>query len=142
MMGQGRQHRSDLRHDRFHALLRILQHHEETAGALDHRGDVGGTELLAKQRKVSLPVPELLAMGDDIGTEQGAEFRSKFRRRALARPIAAAAPAARGQVASQVAPAAFLGVDMPVDGLVADPDRCLLVAHAARNLLGGPGLPH
>lgn len=87
------------------------------------------------RRSCLTPVPELLAMGDDMEAKQDAEFRGKPQWR----PMAAAAPAARGQVVSPLAPTAFLGVDRAVDdGLVADPGRSLLVPHAAGNLLMRP----
>jgi len=50
--GQGRDRPGDLRHDRFRTLFLVLQHQQEPAGALDHRGDIGRTVFLPEEDQV------------------------------------------------------------------------------------------
>ena len=84
------------------------------------------------------PVPELPSMRNDVRAEQDAEFRREFRRRTLAQPVAPTAPAAGGQVAPQLSPATLLGINVAIDGLLADPARGTFIAHPVGDLLGGP----
>jgi len=127
-----------LHHYRFRALFLVLQHQQKAAGTFDHRGDIGRTVFLPEEDQVSFPMAELSSMRDHVRPEQDAEFRGEFRRRALAQPIAAPTPAACGQMAPELGPAAFLGIDMVVDGLVTDRGGRALMAHAPGDLLGRP----
>ena len=96
LRGQGAESSRDLRHDRLRPLLGVLQDDEEAAHTFDQRRDICGAEFLAEEDQVAFPVPKLLTVGDDLGTEQDAALRGEFRRRALAQAVAAATAAAGG----------------------------------------------
>src|SRR3954451_1547616 len=102
------------------ALVLVRQQEGEPAGALDERGHVRLAGLLAEDQQVALPVAEGLAVVDLRRPVLDPALARDRRATGPAAVAAPTSPARLRQVAVEALLAALRGVDVAVDGLVAD----------------------
>lgn len=91
-MGQGLQHADEPLYDRPRLPIIVAQEDGDAADHLDQRCHIGLAELLTELDEIAFPVPELLAVGDDVRAAQDVQFRAE----ALAMPAPGAGGGARG----------------------------------------------
>ncbi len=76
-MGQRLERLHKCTHNRPGLPIIIAQEDSKAADPLHERRHVGLAELLAKLDQIALPMPELLAVGDNLWATQNIEFRVK-----------------------------------------------------------------
>ena len=136
--GQGAQHLGQPAHDRRRPAVRVRQKRYEAADALDQRGHVAPSEPTSEQQQIRLPMAELTPVCNVVGTEQDAVLRPELRHTGLAGTTWAALAALLGQMPPQALLHALLGVDEPVDRLLADPRLDAFQPQPSGDLFRGP----
>ena len=111
----------DLPHSWLGTLIGVLQDHCKSADTLGQRRDIC-----------------LATAGDIVWPEQDADITIKFGLLTLSCPAWRSILPVQGQVPSQLLCHAFFGVDMPVEGFLADALFSALIDRPITDLLGCP----
>src|SRR3954453_16358265 len=120
VLRQAPERAGDAGDDRRRALVLVRQQEGEAALPLHQRGHVRPAVLLTEDQQVALPVPEGLPVAD-LGRPVLDPALARDRRATGPAAVAAPTSAARlRQLAGEALLAALRGVDVAVDGLVAD----------------------
>ncbi len=93
------------------------------------------TKPLFEQHQISFPVPELPPVRHIIWPKQNADITVELGLSASSGPAWPSGDTMRRQIPPQIVSLSFFGIDVPIDRLLANPERCAFVDNPVADLL-------